>query len=119
MTSSGVKAMDITVNTLTGDRVQATVEAILNVLGEPATEQQKQALEAFHSGDSATIKRLSLFNLTDNYLKCLGYLVSAPKLTPNTDTILAESARSAAEHAKDVILAKLSARLENAFVKNE
>ncbi|OWY64054.1 hypothetical protein B7486_49405 [cyanobacterium TDX16] len=110
--------MDIPVNTnLTGDRVQAAVEAILDVWGEPATEQQKQALEAFHSVDSATIKRLSLFNLTDNYLKCLGYLVSALKLIPNTDTILAESARSAAEHAKDVILATLNTKLENTFVK--
>ncbi|MEH1834110.1 MAG: hypothetical protein V7L29_19070 [Nostoc sp.] len=109
--------MVTTVNTdITVERVQAAVEAILNVLGEPATEQQKQAIEAFHSGDSATIKRLSLLNLTDNYLKCLGYLVSAPKLTPNTDTILAESARSAAEHAKDVVLATLGTELGNAFI---
>ncbi len=109
--------MVITVNTdLSAERVQAAVEAILNELGKPATEQQKQALEAFHSGDSATIKRLSLFNLTDNYLKCLGYLISASKLSPNTDTILAESARSAAEHAKDVVLAKLDTKLRNAFV---
>lgn len=109
--------MVITVNTdLTAERVQAAVEVIVNVLGEPATEQQKQAFEAFHSGDSATIKRLSLFNLTDNYLKCLGYLVSAAKLTPNTDTILAESARSAAEHVKDVALTKLATELGNAFV---
>ncbi|MEH2243871.1 hypothetical protein [Nostoc sp.] len=109
--------MVTTVNTdITVERVQAAVEAILNVLGEPATEQQKQAIEAFHSGDGATIKRLSLLNLTDNYLKCLGYLVSAPKLTPNTDTILAESARSAAEHAKDVVLATLGTELGNAFI---
>ena len=109
--------MVTTVNTdITIERVQAAVEAILNVLGEPATQQQKQAIEAFHSGDSATIKRLSLLNLTDNYLKCLGYLVSAPKLTPNTDTILAESARSAAEHAKDVVLATLGTELGNAFI---
>lgn len=110
--------MVTTVNTdITIERVQAAVEAILNVLGEPATQQQKQAIEAFHSGDSATIKRFSLLlNLTDNYLKCLGYLVSAPKLTPNTDTILAESARSAAEHAKDVVLATLGTELGNAFI---
>lgn len=101
---------------ISAEKVNAAVNAILSALGNPGTPQQKQAFEAFHKGDSATIKRLSLLNLNDNYLKCLGYLVSAPKLTPNTDTILAESARSAAEHAKDVVLSTLGTELGNAFI---
>jgi len=92
---------------LTADRVNQAVKAILKALGNPSTDLHVRALEAFENGDSATIKRLSSTNLSDNYLKCLGYLVSASKLTPNTDTILAESARSAAEFVKDEALYNL------------
>lgn len=95
------------------DRVAAAVQVILETLGEPASEIQAEALRAFYAGDAALIKRLSVGNLSDNYLKCLGYLVSAPKLTPNTDTILAESARSAAEHVKDRTLTHLSKAVMN------
>lgn len=109
--------MITTINTeLTAEKVSGAVCAILEVLGKPNTSVQQQALEAFHIGDAPTIKRLSLLHLTDNYLKCLGYLVSAPKLTPNTDTILSESARSAAEHLKDKALSKLGTDLEKALM---
>ena len=66
---------------ITAEYVQNAVNAILKTLGEPQTDRQREALQAFHDGDSATIKRLSVLNLQDNYIKCLGYLVSAPKLT--------------------------------------
>lgn len=95
------------------DKVDAAVQVILDTLGEPASEIQTEGLRAFHAGDAALIKRLSVGNLSDNYLKCLGYLVSAPKLTPNTDTILAESARSAAEYVKDKTLTYLSEAVMN------
>jgi hypothetical protein len=93
---------------ITADYVSNAVNAILRALGEPQTEQQREALQAFHGGDSTTIKRLSLLNLHDNFIKCLGYLVSAPKLTPQTDTILAESCRAAADHVRDLTLLTLS-----------
>ena len=89
---------------ITQEYASRAVEAVLEVLGSPATDVQKTALEAFHSGDAATIKRLSVMNLSDNYLKCLGYLISVSKLTAQTDTILAESCRSAADHVRDKIL---------------
>jgi hypothetical protein len=72
-------------------------------------------LQAFRDGHSILIKRLSIANLQDNYIKCLGYLISAPKLTPQTDTILAESARAAADHVRDVTLSNLS----NAILEDE
>ena len=100
---------------LTADRVSQAVQAILDTLGEPNSNLHSQALKAFQNGDSATIKRLSVVNLSDNYLKCLGYLVSASKLTPNTDTILAESARSASEFVKDQTLAKLGIEIDKAL----
>lgn len=93
---------------ITADYVSNAVSAILKSLGEPKTDQQREALQAFHDADSTTIKRLSLLNLQDNFIKCLGYLVSAPKLTPQTDTILAESCRAAADHVRDVTLVALS-----------
>lgn len=97
------------------ERVDAAVQEILTVLGQPTTEAQSHALTAFHNGDSALIKRLSVGNLSDNYLKCLGYLVSAPKLTPNTDTILAEAARSAAAWTQDRALSHLSDAIARAL----
>jgi hypothetical protein len=100
---------------LKADKVQKVVDLILEKVGSPQTEEQKQALFAFQNGDSATIKRLSVMNLSDNYLKCLGYLVSAPKLTPNTDTILAEAARAAANHVYDQTLETLSEQIGISF----
>ncbi|WP_088889826.1 hypothetical protein [Leptolyngbya ohadii] len=100
---------------ITAAYVQNAVDVILKTLGEPQTAQQKRALQAFRDGDSTLIKRLSIANLQDNYIKCLGYLISAPKLTPQTDTILAESARSAADHVRDLTLINLS----NAILKDE
>ncbi|MBD3887053.1 hypothetical protein IFO70_36165 [Phormidium tenue FACHB-886] len=100
---------------ITAEYVNNAVSAILNVLGEPQTDQQREALQAFHAGDSTTIKRLSLLNLQDNFIKCLGYLVSAPKLTPQTDTILAESCRAAADQVRDITLLALSAAIEKAL----
>lgn len=99
---------------ITADYVNNAVIAILRILGEPRTNAQKEALEAFQESDANTIKRLSVLNLQDNYIKCLGYLVSAPKLTPQTDTILAESCRAAADHVRDVVLTTLGTELGNA-----
>lgn len=98
---------------ITAGYVENAVNAILQTLGDPQTEQQREALQAFHDGDSTTIKRLSLLNLQDNFIKCLGYLVSAPKLTPQTDTILAESCRAAADHVRDLTLVALSGAIGN------
>ena len=54
-------------------------------------------------------------NLSDYYCKALGYLGGALKLTPNTDTILAESARAAAEVVKEKALARLGAEIADAL----
>ena len=96
---------------LTLEKVNQAVEAILNVLGTPENNLHAEALAAFHRGDHQIVKRLAATNLTDNFCKALGYLGGALKLTPNTDTILAESARSAAEFAKEKVLAQLGAEI--------
>ena len=100
---------------LTTEAVEKAVEAILATLGEPTNSIQSSALEAFRSGDHAMVKRLASTNLSDNFVKALGYLGSAYKLTPNTDTILAESARSAAEHCKERTLLNLSKAISEAL----
>jgi len=100
---------------LTLDKVQSAVNAILETLGQPESDLHKKAMAAFQSGDHQAVKRLASTNLADYYCKALGYLGGALKLTPNTDTILAESARSAADFAKEKTLVRLGAEIEKAL----
>lgn len=98
--------------------VNDAVAAILEVLGKPDTDLHQKALEAFHQADYTAVKRLAATNLADNFCKSLSYLGSAFKMTPNTDTILAESARSAAEFAKEKTLKSLSLKIAKALTSN-
>ncbi len=100
---------------LTLEKVNQAVNAILETLGKPETELHSKALTAFQSGDHQTVKRLASTNLSDYYCKALGYLGGALKLTPNTDTILAESARAAADFAKEQTLDRLGAAIAKAL----
>jgi hypothetical protein len=105
-----------TTNTeLTLERVQNAVDAIVEVLGEPQTDLHRDAFAAFERGDHQTVKRLASTNLSDCYCKSLGYLGGALKLTPNTDTILAESAQAAADFAKERTLSQLGAAIAKAL----
>lgn len=97
------------------DRVQAAVEAILEVLGNPTNSLHSEAIAAFKAGNHSRVKRLASTNLGDHYCRSLGYLGSALKLTPNTDTILAESARAAADHAREQALLKLGEAIATAL----
>lgn len=108
--------MVTTVNTeFTLERVTKAVEAILDVLGTPETELHQQALSAFQCGEYQIVKRLAATNLSDHFCKSLGYLGGALKLTPNTDTILAESARAAAEFVKERTLNQLGREIAEAM----
>jgi hypothetical protein len=60
---------------ITAEYVQNAVDVILKTLGDPQTAHQKQAFQAFQSGDSILIKRLSIANLQDNYIKCLAWAI--------------------------------------------
>ncbi|MEH1909317.1 hypothetical protein [Nostoc sp.] len=99
------------------EQVNKAIEAILNVLHvpEPGNDLHAKALSAFANGDYQTVKRLASTNLSDDYLRALGYLGGALKLTPNTDTILAESARAAADFARERTLRKLGDALAKAL----
>lgn len=100
---------------LTKERVQQAINAILDTLGDPETDLHQEALAAFHSGNYGAVKRLASTNLFDSYCKSLGYLGSALKLTPNTDTILAESARAAADFVRDRTLKNLGKAINEAL----
>ena len=100
---------------ITLERVNQAVDAILDVLGTPENNLHISALTAFRNGDHQTVKRLASTNLSDYYVKSLGYLGGALKLTPNTDTILAESARAAADFAKERALKQLGAAIAAAL----
>jgi hypothetical protein len=99
--------MQVTDNELTLDRVNQAVDAILEVLGTPEKALHAEAYKAFRQGDYQIVKRLASTNLSDYYCKALGYLGGALKLTPNTDTILAESARAAADFVRERTLRQL------------
>mgnify|MGYP001800968305 CR=1 FL=1 len=99
----------------TKEKVQQAVDAILGVLGEPEKELHRQARDAFGQGNYGVVKRLASTNLSDFYCKSLGYLGGAYKLTPNTDTILAESARAAADFSKERVLSQLGNEINNAL----
>ncbi|NJL54507.1 hypothetical protein HC928_04410 [bacterium] len=100
---------------LTAEKVNQAVQAILDTLETPETELHSRALAAFQGGDHQTVKRLASTHLSDYYCKALGYLGGALKLTPNTDTILAESARAAADFVKEKTLARLGGEIEKAL----
>jgi hypothetical protein len=99
----------------TMERVNRAIEAILETLGKPENNLHSEALSAFHRGEYQTVKRLAAINLSDCYCKSLGYLGGALKLTPNTDTILAESARAAADFVREKTLARLGSKLAEAL----
>jgi hypothetical protein len=107
--------MQTTAPELTTEQVNQAVQAILEVLGKPESELHSKALAAFQSGDHQTVKRLASTHLSDYYCKALGYLGGAFKLTPNTDTILAESAPAAADFAREKVLTQLGTEIEKAL----
>lgn len=100
---------------LTQEGVQTAVNAILAVLGDPQSDLHREAFAAFDRGDYQAVRRLASTNLSDYYCKALGYLGGALKLTPNTDTILAESARAAADFSRERTLAQLGAEIARAL----
>jgi hypothetical protein len=107
--------MQVTGNTeLTLERVSQAIEAIIEVLGTPEKGLHTKAYNAFREGNYRIVKRLASTNLTDYYCKSLGYLGGALKLTDNTDTILAESARAAADYVRERTLHQL----ENAIAES-
>lgn len=102
---------------LTLEKVQQAVNAILKVLvkEDPQSDLHTKALNAFMEGDYQTVKRLAATNLSDNFCRSLGYLGGALKVIPNTDTILAESARAAAEFDKERTLKELGDAIASAL----
>ncbi|HEY9652066.1 MAG TPA: hypothetical protein V6C95_15480 [Coleofasciculaceae cyanobacterium] len=105
--------MQVTEPTL--ERVNQAIKAILDTLGEPENDLHSEALSAFYRGDYQLVKRLATTNLSDSYCRALGYLGGALKLTPNTDTILAESARATADFVRDRTLSRLGSEIANAL----
>lgn len=104
-----------TTSEVTTNQVNQAIQAIIDTLGTPTTSLHSEALVAFQHGDYQKVKRLASTNLSDYYCKSLGYLGGALKLTPNTDTILAESARAAADFAREQILVELGNAIARAL----
>lgn len=88
------------------EEVQAAIDGIISYL-TPNCELHRRVAKAFAEGDYRTVKRLASTNLSDSFSKAYMYLCSAPKLTPGTDNILAESARAAAFYCRQQTLQDL------------
>jgi hypothetical protein len=100
---------------MTLERVNQAIEVILETLGKPESDLHNEAFSAFQRGEYQTVKRLAAINLSDSYCRSLSYLGSALKLTPNTDTILAESARAAADFTREKTLTRLGSEIAKAL----
>lgn len=100
---------------VTAEKAQQSVDVILNLLGNPTTALHSEALEAFHAGESERIKFLAMANPEDHFCRSLNYLVSVPKLTPNTFTILAEALRAAGDHVRHQALVDGGKLLQEIF----
>lgn len=98
------------------EQADSIVAIILNYLDEPVTHYQKEALEAFKQGNFEYVKNIRASYLDCYYCKCLNYLCSVSKLTPNTATITAEAAEAAANHARITAIAQLSEELRSVLL---
>lgn len=104
--------------TFTPQSVGKAIDSILAVLqGNSEGPHHLEAIDAFRAGKYEVVKRLASTKLDDYLYKALTYLSSAVKLTPNTDTILAEAARAAAKQAEQATLLHLGQAIENALGK--
>lgn len=95
--------------------VNQVVETILETLGAPETTIQEKALAAFRAGDADTCRILAASNLNDGYCKTIGYLAGTFKIMPQTPTLLAEAARSAADVSRERTLNHLGAVIAGAL----
>ena len=93
----------------------ALIAQFLKQLGEPQTEAQKSALEAFKAGSSDAVRVASATNLDDPFCKALGYMVSIPKKPPTLAVLLAESARAIADWQRARALTELEEAIAGAF----
>jgi hypothetical protein len=91
----------------TPEQVAKYNQKILDLLGQPQTEQQKSALIFYEQGESEEVKKLSACNPSDTYIKTLGYLVATKKPTPAIYTLIAETSRSCADFHREQILNSL------------
>jgi Tfp pilus assembly protein PilV len=99
-------------------QVQKAVEAIYqNLLQHELEEHHLTASQAFKDNNFTKVKIMAATNLDDNFLRSLAYLSSAlaTKQASATPTILAESARAAADFAKERTLYKLGQEISQAL----
>lgn len=97
--------------------VHTALDAILQTLGTPNTKLHTKALSAYESGDSDGLRVLAATNLGDHFCRSLGYAVSAktkPGL-PTVAVVLAESARAAADFAREREMTRLSKAIADAL----
>ena len=97
--------------------VHTALDAILETLGIPETPLHKEALDAFNNDDANKLRLLAATHLGDHFCRSLGYAVSAktkPEI-PTVAVVLAESARAAADFAREREMNKLSKAIANAL----
>jgi hypothetical protein len=89
---------------------------ILEVLGEPETEEQREACRSFESGDYYWVSAIAAMNVDDCFcqaLACLGEALN-PKTPSQLPKSLGDATRNAADHVARREKAKALAVMEEA-----
>jgi hypothetical protein len=95
------------------EKVSQAIRFTLNILGEPETEIQRQALTAFRAEDYRFIKRLSLTHPDDNYCRALGHLGSIQQPGAPVEALMAEAVGATADHVRQGVATRLGAEVAN------
>lgn len=86
-------------------------DCLLEELGDPLTELEKEALRSLQSGDHDTAKRLCLCDPCNSYLAAISCIASAYRSLMVADSVL----RDAARHTSDVARKRAEARIALQF----
>ncbi|MEM8610707.1 MAG: hypothetical protein AAGF93_01720 [Cyanobacteria bacterium P01_H01_bin.105] len=95
---------------------KALIDVLLTELGEPQSDSQIKARQAFEEDRFNDVRCLGVGNPSDPYIKALGYMCSIPKMPPTLPVLVSEAMRSAAESSHQRQLAKLGSQLESILV---
>lgn len=93
------------------DTIKALTDCLLEELGSPPTDLEKEALRSLQSGDYDTAKRFCLYDPCNAYLAAISCIASAYRSPMVADSVL----RDAARHTADVARQRAEDRIAQQF----
>jgi hypothetical protein len=98
-------------NDLPLDAIAQLSDCLLEELGDPLTELEREALGSLQSGDYDTAKRFCLYDPCNSYLAAISCIASAYRSPMVADSVL----RDAARHTSDVTKQRAETRIAQQF----